>query len=334
MTQVDRALLSSASGASVPSSVCAAGRTRGRAAVADVVELTKPRITKMVLVTTGVGFALPALARPWGGVELAVTALACVVGTALSASGSSALNQWMERERDGAMHRTRNRPLPAGRMTARAALLVGLASSLLGVLTLALLVNTAAAAVSLATIVTYLLVYTPLKPVTPLATLVGAVPGALPPLIGWAAAAGGSEAAAWASLGQAGGWSLFLIMLVWQIPHFLAIAWMHRADYARGGYRVLPVVDPTGERTSWSALMWAVALVPVSLAPVRLLPVSLGWGYVVVAAGAGGLFTLAVARFAWSRSDAHARAAFFASIIYLPLVLVAMVADAGVAAIR
>ncbi len=304
-------------------------RHASRALADDLIELTKPRITKMVLVSTGVGFALAAMGRSWWDWEMAALASACLIGTALSASGANALNQWMERVSDGRMNRTRTRPLPAGRISSGHGLAFGLAACLLGVGILWAGVNPAAATISLATIASYLLLYTPLKPVTPLATLVGAVPGALPPLIGWTAAQR-SNPEAWASLSDPAGWSLFFIMLVWQVPHFLAIAWRHRADYAAGGHRVLPVVDPSGERTSAATLIWAVTLIPVSLAPAHLMGDRLGWGYTIVALAAGMFFALSCLQFALTRTDAHARRAFIVSIIYLPVVLVAMVVDAAI----
>ncbi|TVQ32857.1 MAG: protoheme IX farnesyltransferase [Phycisphaeraceae bacterium] len=328
MSRFDRIAVSRAA---VAPTVCARPALT-RASMRDAMELTKPRITKMVLVTTAVGFTLAAMSRSWGALELFLVVVFCMVGTALSASGANALNQWMERSRDADMPRTSGRPLPAARMTPGVGLLIGALCSITGVAMLWLFVNPAAAMVSLVTIVTYLLLYTPMKPVTPLATLVGAVPGALPPLIGWAAAQPTHEAA-WASLAQPAGWSLFFIMLVWQIPHFLAIAWMYRGDYALGGYRVLPVVDPSGERTAAATLLWALALLPISLAPIHFMPASLGWGYAVIAVGAGAYFGYTALRFAMTRSDAHARRVFFASIIYLPLTLVAMVVDAVVMAV-
>lgn len=312
------------------------GDVRGqfRGWLADAVELTKPRITKLVTITAGVGFAMAlfAGAGPSGGLaawELVLFGLAVAAGTALSSSGAGALNEWWERERDALMRRTSVRPIPAGRMSARSALLVGALASTAGVLILWAGANWMAAAVSLLTILTYVLLYTPLKPHTPLATLVGAVPGALPPLIGWTAVSGGAAH----GLLEMGGWSLFCLMVVWQIPHFLAIAWMHREDYARGGFRVLPVVDPSGHRTAWTVVVWSVAMLPVSLAPISAMNGALGWGYAVVAIGLGLFMLHAAIRLARTRSDAHARRLFFASIIYLPVLLLAMVADAAATAL-
>ncbi len=308
--------------------------------LADAIELTKPRITKMVLLTTGVGFTLAAIGRTWALGELIATILFCTVGAGLSAAGASALNQWMERDRDARMPRTASRPLPTHRLSARAGFLVGALCSIIGVLTLFLFVNSAAAAVSAATIFTYLLFYTPLKPVTPLATLVGAIPGALPPLIGWAAAARpwtdsmNAHSAGWRSLAEPGGWSLFLIMFMWQVPHFLAIAWWRRDQYALGGYKVLPIVDPAGARTSFTTLIWAIALVPASLAPVQMMPHLLGWLYATVAIAAGVMFVIVCVRFTQTRATKDAKRIFFASIIYLPVILLGMIADAALHTLR
>ncbi len=301
--------------------------------IGDVLELTKPRLTRLVVITTGVGFAIAAMGRSWGWIELIMSAFLCLLGAWLSAGGANALNMWWERTSDARMRRTAGRPIPDGRMSPELALAAGLAMSSLGVGILAVLVNPAAAAVSLATILLYILVYTPMKQLTPLSTIAGALPGALPPLIGWAGAAP-DNASAWQSLAQAGGWSLFMIIFVWQIPHFLAIAWMHRDDYERGGHRVLPVVDPTGHRTSSVTLIWTLTLIPVSIAPVIAMPapITVSWVYGLVA-GLGGLVMLSAAvKFIRLRSDASARSLFLTSIMYLPLLLLAMVVDAGVSA--
>jgi len=311
-------------------------QTRDAAAptlLADALELTKPRITRLVTITAGVGFFLAALERAWSPMELIVVALMCVVGTAFSSAGANALNQWMERVRDGAMPRTENRPLPANRLPAWAGLAIGAGCSVFGIVVLWVFTTPAAAMVSLATMASYLLIYTPLKPVTPTATLIGAIPGALPPLIGWSATATGEG---WRSLLHPGGWSIFLIIFVWQIPHFLAIAWRYRKDYARGGYKVLPVTDPSGRRTATAMLLWAATLIPVSLAPVHVLPALFGetrWLYALIALAAGGAFAWTTVRFARSRSDEDARLVFIASVIYLPVVMAALVGDAALAAI-
>ncbi len=291
----------------------------------STVESSKPGIVKMVLVTTIVGFSLVALGSTWDPWTLVWLALACLVGTALSAAGANALNMAMESRRDAAMHRTEARPIPSGRLSVAHGWIIGSVLSVLGVTVLWLGTNPVAALVSLVTILSYVLVYTPLKPVTPLATIVGAFPGALPPLIGWCAASTGPLA----SIDQAGGWALVAIMFVWQVPHFLALAWKYREDYERGGYRVLPSIDPEGSRTAWTALIWSVALVPLSLLPILVMPGRLGLIYLIVAL-AGGLYLLWVSvRLVRERSDSSAMRLFLGSIMYLPLVLFAMVGDAA-----
>ncbi|MBX3402362.1 MAG: heme o synthase [Phycisphaeraceae bacterium] len=300
--------------------------------LAAAYELTKPRITRMVAITAGVGFTMAAIGRPWSAAGLFVSAFGCILGTSLSASGANALNQWLERDRDALMHRTRTRPLPEHRLSANAALGIGLALAFAGVFVLWALCGPAAALVSAATIILYVLLYTPLKPVTAFNTLIGAVPGALPPVVGWAAAWSFGAPTAYTAivdpLIQPAAWALFLIMLVWQVPHVLAIAWMHREDYARGGYRMLPMSDPSGRTTAATMAAWAITLIPVSLAPVLLMPESLGWLYASLALLLSGGFAAMCLRLLRSTERRHIRAAFFASIIHLPLVLMAMVADA------
>lgn len=290
-----------------------------------LVELTKPGITKLVVVTTAVGFALAAMGVSWGAADLALTTVACLLGTALSASSANALNQWWERRRDALMPRTCARPLPTDRVSPQMAIVFGIVCGVLGVGLLATATTLAAAAVSLSTILIYVLVYTPMKPMSTTSTIVGAIPGALPPVIGWAAVA---EGAGWSSLAHAAPWTLFTIMFIWQIPHFLAIAWMHRDGYALGGFRVLPVVDPDGGRTARATMAWLIALIPASLAPVVAMPGRLGWGYTVGAVLLGIFFLRPAMAFLQTRDNANARRVFIASIIYLPLLLVVMVLDA------
>lgn len=315
---------------SSPVSACAVsvdgavGEVREVGLVGSLIETSKPRITRMVTITSGVGFVLPALSQSWTAGGLALAASGALAGTALSAAGANSLNQWMERGRDALMPRTCGRPLPEARVSPWHVLAFGLGCAVLGVLSLWVLAGPAPALVSLATIVIYLALYTPSKVVTPLSTLIGAVPGALPPLIGWSAGAGGGTE----TLGALGGWMLVLIMFVWQIPHFLAIAWLYRDDYAKGGYRVLAVVDPTGSRTSLVMLAWTAALVAVSLAPALAMPEALGLAYVGIALVTGGAFLLLTVRFAIRRTRSDARLAFIASVIHLPLLLMAMVAEA------
>jgi protoheme IX farnesyltransferase len=299
-------------------------------------ELTKPRITRLVTITSGVGFVMGAVARPeWFTLDLLIAAVGALAGTALSSAGASALNQWLERDRDALMPRTCDRPLPRNKVTPATALGVGILLCIAGVTTLLLLAGPAAASVSLATILLYVLLYTPLKPVTTVATIIGAVPGALPPLIGWCAATADLSAAPFAPLTLAGGggWSLFLLMFVWQIPHTLAIAWMYREDYAKGGYRILPLADPTGMRTAWIILLWAAAQIPATLSPSLAMPGRLGYVYPAFAIMSGFAYFYLCALLARDHTRANARRVFLASIMHLPLLLVIMVADAVVSAL-
>ena len=273
-----------------------------RASAADWLELTKPRITTMVVFTALVGFVTATAVSPWSGLLLAALA-----GTGLVAGGASALNQVMERDTDALMHRTRTRPIPAGRIRPVEASLFGALLSLAGLALLGALAGPLAALVAFSTWASYLFLYTPLKRRSHLATLVGAVPGALPPVIGWAAASGSLEP---------GAFILFAIVFLWQIPHFLAIAWLYRDDYERGGLKVLPVIDREGRLTGRQAVLHSVALLVVSLAPVAA-----GLGGTLYLAGALGLgvgLTLAALQLARARSLAAARSLFLASVLYLP----------------
>ncbi len=293
--------------------------------LAAVVELSKPGIVKMVTLSSAVGFVMAMLGtRDWDATRLVTLAIGCIVGTALSAAGANSLNQVMEVERDARMRRTRFRPVPSGRMGELSALLAGVALSVAGLGVLCMACNAWASLVSGITIASYLFWYTPMKPLSPLSTIVGAIPGALPPLIGWSAARGGAE---YAGLLEPGGWAIFAIIFVWQVPHFLAIAWKYREDYAAGGHRVLPVVDPSGASTSRSVVAWSLALLPISLVPIRFMPDRLGIVYGVAAALAAGVMVWESVRLARVRTDTNARRLFFASIIYLPVVLLAMVGD-------
>jgi protoheme IX farnesyltransferase len=301
------------------------------------IETTKPRITRLVTITSAVGFLMSLLARSArAGIEdwrlVGMAAAGCLVGTALSAGGANSLNQWIERHRDARMPRTAERPIPRGRISPHAVLFGGAAACVAGVLTLWAASGPVPALVALATITMYLGLYTPLKPWTPLATIVGAVPGALPPVIGWTAAALGEGSA---SLAEPAAWALFLIMFVWQVPHFLAIAWLYREDYALGGYRVLPVDDPRGVRTAAAILAWTILLVPVTAAPVVLMPANAGpgQGYVTVAIATSLGFLWLALRLARSRTRNDAKATFIASIIHLPVLLVVLVADSAAAVI-
>jgi protoheme IX farnesyltransferase len=277
----------------------------------DFVTLTKPRLNLLVLVTTLGGLYL---ASPEGvTISLLVHTL---VGTALVAGGAAALNQVWERDTDRLMRRTSGRPLPQGRLGVNEGTWFGVLLTSIGLIELTFGTNSMAAAVALATSASYVLAYTPLKTRTSLATLVGAVPGALPPVIGWAAATGEITLPALV---------LFGIVFFWQMPHFLAIAWMHRNDYAHAGIPLLPVLEPDGRRTGQQALLYAAALWPVSL-----LPAVVGLAaapYSIVATALGLIFIGLSALFARDRSMVSARRLFLFSITYLPLLWGALVAD-------
>lgn len=279
--------------------------------VSDYIALTKPRLNLLVVVTSAAGYYLGSATSP----DLVNMAQA-VVGTALVAGGSAVLNQVYERDTDARMRRTRLRPLPDQRVAPLEAAIYGGVLSVAGVGILALATNWVAAALALATLLIYLVVYTPMKRTSNLSTLVGAVPGALPAVIGWSASRGDIAL---------GGWTLFAIVFLWQIPHFMAIAWMYRDDYGRAGFPMLPVVEPDGMRTGQQALLYAAALLPVSLGPTV---VGLaGWVYFGLALVLGIALLVLSARFARARTDKSARALFLASIIYLPLIWAAMVLD-------
>jgi protoheme IX farnesyltransferase len=274
-------------------------------------DLFKARLTTLVLLTTAVGyfFAESGTFRGWQFLNL-------MVGTALLAAGAAALNQYIEREHDARMQRTANRPLPSGAIEPAMALWVGVSTSVVGMLQLTFLVNALTGLLGMLTLASYVFVYTPMKRWTTLNTLVGAVPGALPPLMGWTAATG--------SFG-AGGWALFTILFFWQIPHFMAIAWIYREDYARGGFRMLPTADQGGRRTGVAAVRHSVALLAFSLSPFAL--GMAGRWYAAVALLLGIIFLVGAVRFAATLGHSAARQLFFASIIYLPLTLGALLAD-------
>jgi protoheme IX farnesyltransferase len=277
----------------------------------DYLALTKPRLNMLVLATTMAGLYL---AAP-DGVAVPIL-LHTLVGTALVAGGAAALNQVWERQTDSRMRRTLTRPLPGGRLSIGEATWFGVLMSGIGLAQLAFGVNVMSAAVAAATLISYVLIYTPLKLRTSLSTLVGAIPGALPPVIGWAAATGRISLPALV---------LFGIVFFWQMPHFLAIAWLYRDDYARAGIPLLSVLEPDGRRTGQQALSYAAALWPVSLLPAV---VGLaGIAYALVATVLGLLFIWVSMRFARERSMPNARTLFLFSITYLPLLLGALVAD-------
>ncbi len=276
------------------------------------IELTKPRITWLILMSTAIGyyFGLHGDGVQW------LTLFHTLLGTGLLASGTATLNEWYEREADAKMRRTMMRPIPSGRVTPRRALIFGIVLSIAGFVDLVLAVNPLAAIWGMLTLTTYLFLYTPLKVRTPHATTVGAFPGAMPPLIGYAAAAGrlGAEA-----------WILFAILFFWQFPHFLSIAWMYREDYGRAGIVMLPVVEPDGRTTARQIVICSVLLIPVSLAP--------GYAhmsgpiYMFGALALGLVFLYAGLRVAFERTSVRARQVLLASVIYLPLLFGLMLLD-------
>jgi protoheme IX farnesyltransferase len=277
--------------------------------MADFAQLVKARLTFLVLVTTAVGFYLG-----WDGpLNLAAFAHA-VLGTALAAAGAAALNQWWEHKFDAVMLRTRDRPIPSGRMRPREGLIAGMFLGIAGVSYLALAVNLLSALLAAITIVLYIFAYTPLKKISTTNTLVGAIPGAIPPMIGWVAARG--------ALG-AGAWSLFFILFFWQMPHFFALAWMYRADYARAGFRMMSNDDETGLRSSSQSVLFCMLLLIVAAVPGYIGLTKMI--YVPIALALSGWFIAMAMRFHGKRTPRDARALFLTSIIYLPLLLGALV---------
>lgn len=274
---------------------------------ADYVALGKPGITVMVAITAALGYYVAAA----GAVDWTVLGH-LVAGTMLSSAGAAALNMVLERRLDARMERTRSRPIPAGRLGARESAIVGLLLSAAGLGWLAAGVNPLSALISGLTIATYLGAYTPLKTVSSLCTIVGAVPGALPPVLGWAATGALGPGAA----------VLFLILFFWQLPHFLALAWMYRDDYARGGFPMLPVQDPDGSATGRQVVLQTMALLVASLAPALM--GFAGEAYLAAALVLGTGFLGFGVAFAASRTRERASRLFFASIAYLPLLLAAL----------
>lgn len=279
--------------------------------VAVYVELIKARLTSLVLLTTAVGFFIG-----WRGPLDYRLMVHTLLGTALLAGGASALNQLLEREHDGKMRRTRQRPLPTGRLQPGTVLIFGGGSAVLGLIYLARAINLPTSLLGALSLTSYLFIYTPLKRVTWLNTLVGAVPGGLPPLMGWTAARGELSG---------GGWALFAIQGFWQLPHFLAIAWMYRDEYAKAGFAMLPVVDPEGRRTAQQVVGHALALLAASLCP-ALLGLT-GLVYLAGAAVLGTIFLGYAVQFASRLTTSSARQLFYASVLYLPMLLGLMVLD-------
>jgi protoheme IX farnesyltransferase len=285
--------------------------SRAPTRVADFVALAKPRLNVLVVATSAAGYYLGSIGTPdiW---KMAVS----VAGTALVAGGAAALNQVYERDTDALMRRTRSRPVPDGRIPINEAKMFGGALSAIGLALLAARANGLATALAAATLLIYLAVYTPMKRRSPLATLVGAVPGALPAVIGWTASHGALSS---------GGVTLFAIVFLWQIPHFMAIAWLYRDDYRLAGFPMLPVIERDGRRTGRQAVVYAAVLLPASLMP-TLIGLS-GTAYFVTAATLSAVLLGLSVRFARTRTDRFARGLFLASIIYLPLIWIAMILD-------
>ena len=277
----------------------------------DYIELTKPRITWLILMSTAVGYFFG-----HSGAWEIWSVLHTLLGTALIASGTAALNQWYEHEADFKMRRTAGRPIPSGRLTPGRALQFGILLSALGFAELSWGVNWLSAFLGLITLLSYLFLYTPLKSRTPLSTLVGAFPGAMPPMIGYAASSGALDTQAW---------TLFAILFLWQFPHFLAIAWMYREDYERAGILMLPVVQPSGEATARQIVLYSLALIPVSLIP-SLLGMS-GNIYFVGALALGLWYLYSGIRVARDRTILRARTVLMVSVIYLPLIYGLMLLD-------
>jgi heme o synthase len=279
---------------------------------ADFVALTKPRLNLLVIATTAAGYYLGTGFARFDSVDF----VNLTIGTALVAGGSAAYNQILEKRVDALMERTRWRPLAAGRLGTREAFWFATALSLAGLGWLAVSTNLLATAVAFVTLATYVVLYTPLKQRTSFATVVGAIPGALPPMIGWAAATNTLSREAWL---------LFGLVFCWQMPHFLAIAWLCRDDYGRAGFPMLPVIEPDGRSTAQQVAAYASALVPVSLTP-AIVGLA-GPSYFVIALLLGLAFLYVSLRFAMRRTRRDARTLFLASIAYLPLVLIVLVLD-------
>jgi heme o synthase len=286
----------------------------------DYIELTKPRITWLILMSTGIGyfFGLRGAANWWDffrNIHL-LSLLNTVLGTGLIASGTAALNQWYERDADRKMRRTADRPLPSGKLTSGRALAFGIALSIAGFVELWLGVNLLCALIGLFTLFSYLFLYTPMKQRTWWSTTVGAIPGAMPPIIGFAAASGTVTA---------DGWVLGAILFLWQFPHFYSIAWMYKDDYARAGIQMLPVVEPDGRSTARQIVLYGIALIPVSLIP-TMLGMS-GRLYLIGALLLGLWFLYSGVRVAVERSLSRARNVLITSVLYLPLIYGLMLID-------
>jgi len=289
-------------------------------------ELTKPGITKLVTITALVGLLLGGLhygVTGWGvWVKLIV---GVVIGTSLASGGANALNMWYESDRDALMNRTKVRPIPSKRLSSAFVLNFGLALTIIGTIILWLTCGIIPALVALVTAASYVLIYTPLKPITVTNTLIGAIPGALPTMIGTTAVAPG---AGFDPLVEPIGLMLFSLMFVWQLPHFFAIAWMCKDDYKAGGFRMLPIVDPQGHHTASTMIFTSLLLIPCGLAPLWIIPDLTGWATGSAAIILGLILVWLSFKFAFNRTEKAARKVFFGSIIHLPLYLIVLVSDA------
>ena len=282
---------------------------RGR--TADLVALAKPRLNMLVVASATAGYVMAG-----GDTHDLVRLASLVVGTGMVAGGASAFNQIIEREPDALMQRTKLRPMPDRRLQVRDAALFACALTIAGLSVLAFGANGLSSVVAFVTLATYAVIYTPLKRISSFSTVIGAIPGALPPVIGWAAAQDALSR---------GAWVLFGIVFLWQLPHFLAIAWIYREDYARAGFPMLPVIEPDGRSTARQAVIYSLALLPLSLAPT--LVGMTGAIYFGSALALTLLFAGLALRFSMTRSSRDARRLFFGSIVYLPLLWILMIAD-------
>ncbi|MDQ3281943.1 MAG: heme o synthase [Acidobacteriota bacterium] len=292
-------------------SIAVETRPRAASLTRDYLELSKSRIVLMVLITTAAGFLF---ASEHVDPLLMLHALA---GTALVAAGTNALNQYVEREHDAKMQRTRTRPLPAGRISPRAALVFSSGIAILGTLYLGVAVNWLTAALGAFTLTSYIFVYTPLKRVSTICTLIGAIPGAVPPLMGWTAATNHLAL---------GGWIAFGILFLWQLPHFMAISWLYREDYARGGFAMLAVRDENGASVARQAIFYTLALLPISLAP-TIFGLT-GIVYFIGALLSGIALLASTIRFSFDRNTRNARSVFMISNLYLLTVMLLLVVNA------
>lgn len=295
----------------IPEIAYPADASAERSKLSAYMELTKPRLSMMSIITAIVGYMVADPTHSWSAL------IGLIIGTSLAAGGAAALNQWWERETDAQMVRTRGRPIPSGEISAEGALIFSLTLSIVGTGILYLANNLLAAALAFATVALYALVYTPLKQVSSWNTAVGSIPGAIPPLIGWAAAHSRIDEM---------GWVLFAILLFWQIPHFMAIAWTHRKDYAGAGYKMVTTEEPSGTSAAWQSLVCTVALVVCTLLPTFWGVASWMYGAVAILAGLPFLY-FAVKFLTQKPRDKAARYLFFSSISYLPLILSVLVLD-------